>query len=139
MGIVLRLGTTHTNELIVEQEHTALAFGSGTVPVYATPCMILHMEEAAANIVHPALPEEMSSVGTSVNIEHVAATPVGAKVEITAVLRRIDGRRLYFEVEASDDAGVIGKGTHERVIVGVFDFMEKTNVRAGRLPEVVSE
>ena len=127
MEFNLDIGASHTIELTVRQEHTARTFGSGAVDVYATPCMILHMEAACATAVQDGLPEGWSSVGTVVNIEHTAATPVGMSIRVTAKLTRIDGRRLVFNVEAFDDRGQIGRGVHERFVVDIERFMERAN------------
>ncbi|MCL2415614.1 MAG: thioesterase family protein [Defluviitaleaceae bacterium] len=125
----MEIGTSYTIEKIVENEHTAHHYGSGSVFVYATPCMILHMEMAASLAVAPLLQEGITTVGTVVNIEHLAATPVGMKIKATAVLKEIDERRLVFIVEAYDEKGIIGRGTHERFIINTAKFMERTNAK----------
>ncbi|MCL2396659.1 MAG: thioesterase family protein [Defluviitaleaceae bacterium] len=113
----------YTAERIVEAKDTAVAIGSGEVEVFATPAMILLMEEAARLAVQPALPTGSTTVGTVVNVQHLAATPVGMKVRATATLTEINGRRLVFEVEATDEKGIIGKGIHERAVIDIQRFM----------------
>ena len=125
MDYTLTPGASHTAEKLVEARDTASSMGSGTVEVFATPAMILLMELAARNAVQSDLPDGTTTVGTLVNVQHLAATPLGAKVSAKAVLKQIDGRKLSFEVEASDENGVIGKGVHERAIIDVKRFMEK--------------
>jgi len=125
MDYDLRIGISHTAEKLVEERDTAAFMGSGTVAVFATPAMILLMELAARNAAQDSLPEGFTTVGTLVNVQHLAATPLGAKVSATAVLKQIDGRKLTFEIEACDENGIIGKGIHERAIIDVERFMAK--------------
>ena len=125
MDYKLEIGIGYTAEKIVKYEDTAVALGSGQVKVFATPAMILLMEEAALHAVQTVLPEGSTTVGTSVNIQHLSATPEGKVVRATAALKEINGKRLVFDVEASDDKGIIGKGTHERAIIDTEKFMQK--------------
>ncbi|MCL2573531.1 MAG: thioesterase family protein [Defluviitaleaceae bacterium] len=125
MDYKLQIGTSHITEKTVEERDTAAFMGSGTVQVFATPAMILLMELAARNAVQSDLPDGSTTVGTLVNIQHMAATPLGAKVSATAILKQIDGRKLTFDIEASDKNGIIGKGVHERAIIDVERFMAK--------------
>ena len=125
MDYNLQIGASHTAEKLVEERNTAAYMGSGIVQVFATPAMILLMELAARNAVQGYLPEGSTTVGTLVNIKHVAATPLGAKVSASAVLKEIDGRKLTFEIEATDEKGIIGKGVHERAIIDVERFMAR--------------
>jgi len=125
MEYKLEIGASYTAEKMVKYEDTAIALGSGQVGVFATPAMILLMEEAALHAVQAALPEESTTVGVTVNIQHLSATLAGKMVTSTATLKEINGRRLVFDVEASDENGIIGKGTHERVIINTEDFMWK--------------
>jgi len=125
MDYNLTVGASHTAEKLVGQQDTAAHMGSGTVEVFATPAMILLMELAARNAVQGDLPEGFTTVGTVVNVQHLSATPLGAKVAATAVLAGIDGRKLTFDIEASDENGLIGKGTHERAIIDIERFMAR--------------
>jgi len=125
MDYNLKIGASYTAEKLVEEQDTAAYMGSGTVTVFATPAMILLMELAARDAVQSHLPEGATTVGTLVNVQHVAATPLGAKVSATATLQQIDGRKLTFKVEAVDENGVIGKGIHERAIIDIERFMAK--------------
>lgn len=126
---MLEIGITLTKEFTVSKESTALALGSGDLDVYATPSMISLMELTSRCAVGNELEEGMTTVGTLVNVSHVAATPVGMTVTCTAKLIEIDGRRLVFEVKASDEKGLIGKGTHERFIVDSVKFQSKTDAK----------
>ena len=121
----LSIGAIHSFDIIVDNHHTALSMGSGDVEVYATPCLILHMEAAASAIAQKGLDDGFCSVGTVVNITHSAATPVGMKVSISAKLISIDGRKLVFEVSAFDERGPIGNGLHERMVVNKLKFIER--------------
>ncbi len=112
-------------ETVIEN-NTALSVGSGSLKVYATPAMLALMEKAACEAVAAVLSEGETTVGTLLNVQHTAATPVGMEVSATAELVERDGRKLVFNVTASDESGVIGKGTHERFIVLSDRFTEKT-------------
>jgi fluoroacetyl-CoA thioesterase len=111
--------------LVVGEEHTAARFGAGGVRVLGTPMMIGLMENAAFSALQPLLPEGQSSVGTRVDIRHLAATPVGMKVTATAELIEVDGRRLLFRVEARDERELIGEGQHERFIIVLDRFLAR--------------
>ena len=113
----------------VTENNTAEAVGSGGLKVFATPMMIALMEKASFIAIDECLDEGMTSVGTMVNIEHVAATPVGMMVTVESVVTAVDGRKVSFEVTACDEAGLIGKGTHDRFIVNSEKFMAKTNAK----------
>ncbi len=121
----LKPGLTGTAETVVRETNTALAMGSGSLYVFATPCMIALMEQAACNAVAACLDEESTSVGTLVNITHDAATGMGKKVTAAATLIAVEGRKLVFEITAADEDKQIGKGTHERFIVNKEKFMAK--------------
>ena len=121
----LKPGLTGTAETVVREANTALAMGSGSLHVFATPSMIALMEQAACNAVAACLDEESTSVGTLVNVTHDAATGMGKAVTATATLVEVQGRKLVFEVTAADEDKQIGKGTHERFIVNKEKFMAK--------------
>ena len=119
-------GIKGKKEIVVTPEKTAKTVGSGLLEVFATPAMIALMEEVASESVAPALAEGSTTVGTLVNVAHVAATPVGAAVWCETELVEVDGRKLTFTVKAYDNAGLIGEGTHERFIVFSEKFMART-------------
>lgn len=121
----LKPGLTGTAETIVRETNTAIAMGSGSLQVFATPCMVALMEQAACNAVNPCFDDTESSVGTLVNITHDAATALGKKVTATATLVEVEGRKLVFEVTAADEDKQIGKGRHERFIINKEKFMAK--------------
>jgi fluoroacetyl-CoA thioesterase len=118
-------GLTGTSQLVVGPEHTAPFVGSGRIPVLATPVMINVIEAAALNAVEHLLPAGHQSLGTHLDVSHVAATPVGLRVTATATVLRVEGRTIAFEVQARDDFEVIGSGNHQRVVVSVARFDER--------------
>lgn len=109
----------------VEREDTALEVGSGSLLVYATPCMVALMEGAACEAIAEALPEGQTTVGTMLNIEHLSATPVGLEVRAEAEVTAVEGKLITFQINAFDEAGPIGRGTHQRVIVSSQRFLDK--------------
>ena len=108
-----------------EREDTAREVGSGSLLVYATPCMVALMEGAACEAIQEALPEGQTTVGIELNIQHISATPVGLEVRAEAEVISVEGKVITFNVKAFDEAGEIGKGTHKRVIVNTQKFLEK--------------
>jgi fluoroacetyl-CoA thioesterase len=118
----LRPGLRGEASLVVADEHTAPRVGSGTVHVLATPVMINLIEAAALAAVEQLLPAGHQSLGTVLNVRHIAATPVGMRVVATATVEKVDGRTVHFRVEARDERDLIGDGTHERVVVNVAKF-----------------
>lgn len=121
----LKPGLRGRAELLVGEEHTAPRVGSGRVHVLATPVMINLIEAAALDAVERLLPEGRQSLGTVLNVRHIAATPVGMRVAATAEVTGIEGRTIRFRVEAHDEKDLIGDGTHERVVVNVAKFDER--------------
>ncbi len=113
----------------VTADLTARSQGSGEVDGLATPVMVLMMEEAAIKALEGRLGEGMTSVGTRLDVTHVAPTPVGMRVTAQATLVEVEGRRLVFSVTADDESGVIGKGTHERFIVNKEGFAGRIQAR----------
>lgn len=116
-------------ETVVTQKESAKTLGSGLLDVYATPAMIALMEGCASQSVAPYLDEDCGTVGTAVNIRHLAATPMGMKVYCESILTEVDGRRLLFNVKAYDETGLIGEGTHERFIINSEKFFAKVNAK----------
>ena len=109
----------------VEREDTAYEVGSGSLLVYATPCMVALMEGAACEAIQEAMPEGKTSVGIELNVSHLAATPVGLNVRAVAEVTAVEGSILTFRVEAFDEAGKIGEGTHKRAVVTTQCFLDK--------------
>ncbi len=125
----LVMGHTGTAETAVSQQKLAVAVGSGSLRVFATPMMAALMEEAACNAVAPFLEEGETTVGTALDIAHTAATPEGMKVTAEAEITASNGREIVLEVRAFDEAGEIGRGTHKRFVVFSEKFQSKANRR----------
>ncbi len=126
---MLQIGTKGSGEALVTEALTARALGSGELPVYATPAMLLLVEETAWKSVAPALEPGQGTVGTKLEMAQLAATPVGRKVRCETILTEIDRRRLVFSAMVWDEAGKIGEGAHERFIVDNEKFLAKANAR----------
>lgn len=125
----LMTGMVGEKAIPVTHENTAVAYGSGLLEVFSTPAMIALMEGAAVHCVEDALEEGQTTVGSLVEICHLAATPVGMTVTAQARLAGIEGRKLLFEVSASDGIEVIGTGRHERYIVDSQRFLAKAQLK----------
>lgn len=124
---MLQIGIKGHQEITVTNELTAKSVGSGVMDVFATPAMLALMEKTAFTSVLEHLNEGCGSVGTKVEIEHIASSPVGMKITCDSELVAIEGRKLIFKLEAYDSKGLIGKGTHERFLVENVKFQEKTD------------
>ena len=128
----LHTGLSGSAEPKVGEEHTAPRVGSGKVHVLATPVMINLIEAAALAAIEPRLPDGYQSLGTRLDVRHIAATPVGMKVSATAVVTKIESRTVTFRVEAHDEKELIGDGTHERVVVNVAKFDQRVQRKLGQ-------
>ena len=122
---MLETGLTYTSRLTVGNENTAIALGSGDMPVLATPAMMALMENAAMLAVASELEDGDTTVGGHIESSHLRPTPVGAEVSATATLEKIDGRKLYFKIIAHQGDAIIGEGTHLRFIVSREKFLAK--------------
>ena len=121
----ITIGLKGRSETVVTEHNTADAVGSGLVPVFATPYMIALMENAASTSLLPYLAADEGTVGTHLDVAHTSATPIGMKVWADAVVTAVDGKKITFEVSAFDEAGEIGRGTHERFIIRPEKFLAK--------------
>ncbi len=128
----MQIGQKYQQTKAVTDAVTAASFGEGLMPVLATPYLVAFLEDTAAKCVEGELPDEQITLGTAVNIRHLAAAPVGMDVTCEAVLTEIDRRRLVFDVRAWDAAGTISEGTHERFIVDKARFIEKAYAKLGK-------
>ncbi len=126
---MLEAGIKGRGETVVTHDNTAKFVGSGELEVFATPSMIALMEQTCQKSVADALEPGQGTVGTHLDISHDAATPLGMKVTVDSELVEVDGRKLVFEVTASDDCGPIGKGRHERFIIWNDKFIAKANAK----------
>ncbi len=130
MTTELQPGLTGEKSDKVTAHNTAISYGSGGAAVYATPAMVGLMEAACLSIVDPLLPDGLSTVGISLNLRHLAATPVGMSVTAQAELLTVSGKKLTFSVQAFDDKEKIGEGTHERYIIELDKFLQKAAAKA---------
>jgi predicted thioesterase len=122
---MLETGLTYTSRLTVGNENTAIALGSGDMPVLATPVMMALMENAAMLAVASELEDGDTTVGGHIESSHLSPTSVGAEVSATATLEKVDGRKLYFKIIAHQGDKIIGEGTHLRFIVNREKFLAK--------------
>lgn len=127
---MVQAGLKGKAEAVVTSANTAKTVGSGTLEVLATPMMVALMENAAIKALN--LPEDQTSVGTYLDVKHLAATPVGMKVWAEAEVVEVDGRKLVYKLEAYDEQEKIGEGRHERFIVNCEKFLAKANSKSGR-------
>ncbi len=128
----ITIGLKGRSETVVTEHNTADAVGSGLVPVFATPYMIALMENAASTSLLPYLAADEGTVGTHLDVAHTSATPIGMKVWADAVVTAVDGKKITFEVSAFDEAGEIGRGTHERSIIRPEKFLAKAQGKLTR-------
>src|SRR5262249_37659916 len=127
MGVSMELGLRGEAQRVVGDVDTAIAHGSGTVPVLATPCLIALCEQAAIAALADRLPDGVTTVGMRVQIDHLQPTPVGGEVAAEAILKHVEGRRLTFAVSVNDSRGLVAAGKVTRVIVDVQRFLDKAN------------
>jgi len=129
---MIDIGLKGLQSVTVDETNTALSVGSGELPVFATPSMIALMEATAAASVKPFIPEDSSTVGTVVNIQHISATPIGMIIRCESELIEIDRKRLVFKLSVFDECGLIGEGIHERFIINKEKFLSKTEDKRGK-------
>ncbi len=126
---MLEIGMSHEVAAAVTDENTAISAKSGSLAVFATPFMVALMEQAASELCEKHLDDEFTTVGIAVNISHLAATVTDMAVKAVATVTEYDGRKISFDVEAYDEAGLIGKGSHVRFTVNKEKFMAKAAER----------
>ena len=122
----MEIGLKGYAEIMVCPENTAASVGSGLLEVYSTPSMVGLMEKAAQESILPLLEDGQGSVGIRMEVNHLAATPVGHKVWAKSELTEIDGRILTFQIECFSDVEKIGEAVHKRCLIYNDRFMEKT-------------
>ena len=132
MSNTITPGMNGTAETTVTEAMLASTVGSGKVSVFSTAMMVAWMEGTAVDVAQPHLEEGQTTVGTGISVSHVAATPLGMKVRFTAEVTAVssNGKGLSFKVAAYDEAGLIGEGTHERVVVNKDKFESRTRDKA---------
>ena len=130
MNIEIKAGMKASTEIVVGTRDTAHHVGSGRIKVLATPVMVMLLEEAALKTVEDSLPAGQQSVGTRLDISHIAATPVGMKVVAHAEVTKVEGRKVTFRAWAEDETELIGEGTHERIIFHLERFDKRVANKA---------
>lgn len=125
----LKVGLKNSLAQVVTENDTAVAVGSGSLKVLATPKLIALVEKAAADLAEKNLPPALTSVGTLINFEHTAPTPVNLNFRAEVEISEIDGRKIIFNVATYDERGEMGRGIHERFIVNRENFQAKANSR----------
>lgn len=130
---LIRPGMTHEESLVVEEKHLAPHVGSGAVRVLATPFLIGLMEAVSHRLLMEHLPVENSSVGTRVDMRHLAATPLGDTIRIRSEVTGVDGLTVSFTVDAWDTQDKIGECRHERFVIDVERFLKKVTAKADKL------
>jgi predicted thioesterase len=130
---LIPIGASAEQEIVVTREMTVAHFIETMPAVYGTPIMIFHMETTAGAAITPHLPEGWVSVGVVVNVKHLAATPVGARVTVRAEVIALDGATVTFNVEAHDGLDKIGEGVHVRAPIELARFMKRVEAKAQRL------
>lgn len=129
----LALGRTMEVEWIAGSQHSAENFGNPGVPVFATPAVVWLLDSLAHQVIVPTLEPEQGTLGTKINVEHLAATPMGMKIRAKAQVVQIEGKRVLVAVEASDEAEMIARGTIERYITGsIPKFLERTYAKKNK-------
>src|SRR4051794_22102151 len=132
---IVPLGTKGSFSILVGHEHLASQFKDSILPpVFATPMMVLAMENAALNAIRAFLDPGESAVGTKIDVAHLAATPAGHWVRAKAEVIAVDGRRVQFRVAAWDETDKIGEGMHERTVVDLARLAERLDRKRPRLP-----
>jgi predicted thioesterase len=126
----LAAGLVGEAHAVVEQADLASAIGSGRLNVYGTPAMLGLIELSAVNAVDHLLPEGSTTVGTRLDVRHLAPSPLGIAVRARAELVAVDGRKLTFAVEAFDAVDKIGEGTHERAVVDASRLLARANAKS---------
>lgn len=122
----------------VTPAESAAHLGSGTVGVYATPAMVTFVERTCQQLVQPLLPAGQSTVGTAIEIRHLAPTPIGALVRVRAEVASVEGREIVFRAQVWDETELIGEADHRRAVIDVDRFMQRVEAKRARQGEVSS-
>lgn len=126
------IGMEGKARFVTGQAHSAKEMGSGDLEVFSTPSLVALMEEACWTSIVSGLSEGESTVGVEMTVSHLAATPIGMEVWAESVVTAVDGKRIHFTVTAFDEAGEIGKGSHQRVVISAEKFMGRIQSKTGK-------
>ena len=130
---LIHIGQRNEDRFTVTEQITAYQVGSGSARVLATPWMIAYMERTAHRLLTCCLPEGHTSVGTLVNVRHLAATPLGGEVRVEVEVLSMEGNRVYFSVRAWDEVELIGEGEHERAVIETARFLRRVEKKQATL------
>ena len=130
---LIQPGMTRVDSFPIDIKNSAIHLGSGSSRVLATPWMIAFMERVSHRLLTCCLPEGYSSVGTHLDVRHLAPTPIGATIRVKAEVLSVDGIRIYFKIEAWDNLEKIGEGTHERVVIDEARFLRRVEKKIANL------
>ena len=125
--MIITIGLIGEQTVTVNESLSAITFGSGSLPVFATPALVALMEIASVNAINHLIPEHQTSVGTFISIKHLAATATGQMVRARAEVTQVEGNQVTFTVQAWDAKQLISEGTHTRFIVDIERFMKRLN------------
>ena len=125
------IGTKNEHQFTVAESHTAITLESGNARVLSTPYLVAMLEKAAHELCFPYLEDGTATVGTEMNMKHLAATPVGMKVTVSATVTQWEGRKIVFSLEAYDEAEKIAEGTHTRFVVMKEKFQSRCDAKNG--------
>jgi fluoroacetyl-CoA thioesterase len=134
MTDTIEVGMKINAEQQVTEARVAAHLGSGSLQVYATPAMVTFIEHTCRQLIEPLLPTGQTTVGTMIQVEHLAPTPLGATVQIEASVIEIEGRRVVFQAEIRDERELIGRAHHERFIIDEGRFMERVQSKLPPVP-----
>lgn len=122
----MEVGQIFNLPIVVAEKDSATALGSGGLDVFGTPALVAYMESAALKMVQNDLPDGSDTVGIAIDVKHVKASPIGAKINVSAKITAVEGRKISFDIVATDEAGdVIGSAVHDRFVVDKARFMSK--------------
>ncbi len=125
-------GLTAETTLTVTESDTASRWGSGLVPVFGTPSLVGLMENAAVKALEGGLPEGQTTVGGRIDLQHLAATPIGMTVRARAELKTVEGRKLIFAIQAWDDVEKVGEALHERFVIKTEKFIARAQAKGAQ-------
>lgn len=122
----MEVGQIFNLPIVVAEKDSATALGSGGLDVFGTPALVAYMECTALKMVQNDLPDGSDTVGIAIDVKHVKASPIGAKINVSAKITAVEGRKISFDIVATDEAGdVIGSAVHDRFVVDKARFMSK--------------
>lgn len=122
----MEVGQIFNLPVVVAEKDSATALGSGGLDVFGTPALVAYMENAALKMVQNDLPDGSDTVGIAIDVKHVKASPIGAKINVSAKITAVEGRKISFDIVATDEAGdVVGSAVHDRFVVDKARFMSK--------------